>query len=142
MIKSFLTEGRMMSQYFSCRSSSFCIVWSSKTKSGSLKTFLMSFKVPLTSPFLLREGLGKDQLVCTLAACMTIMHGAKIVTFVALGFDYGEFGWRIAGMIVGVVLGSWVGTKLRRYASERVFRRTFKLLLTALGLRMLVIALF
>jgi uncharacterized membrane protein YfcA len=44
-------------------------------------------------------------------------------------------------MVLAVILGSWVGTKLRGHLPDAVLRRTLKWLITVLAVRMVVGAL-
>ena len=96
---------------------------------------------PLNMPILLREGLSKDQIVVTASALMTIVHLAKILTFGVLGFAFGSYLTLMMGMVGAVIAGSYVGTKLRARVSEELFKNVFKILITALALRMIIKAL-
>ena len=110
---------------------------------GALQTFLSLFvgaAGPLISPLLLRGGLPRDRLVVTHGAMMTVLHGFKLVTFVVLGFSFLPYLELLAGMLVAVTAGSWVGTRLRGRLPEERFRQAFKVLLTLLALRLLLAA--
>lgn len=96
---------------------------------------------PLNMPFLLREGLSKDQIVVTGSALMTIVHLAKILTFGFLGFAFSDYLPLMVGMVVAVIAGSFVGTKLRARVPEQLFKNIFKILITVLALRMIIRAL-
>ncbi len=52
-----------------------------------------------------------------------------------LGFAYWQL---ITGMALGAVAGSWVGTQLRDYVPERIFRLGAKALITILCARMIL----
>lgn len=93
---------------------------------------------PLNMPFLLREELGRDRTVITHSVQMTAMHLLKVLTFELLGFAFAPYLQLIAGMTAGAVLGSWVGTKLRPFVPEQLFRHGIRILITLLALRMLV----
>ena len=44
----------------------------------------------------------------------------------------------VIGMTAGAILGSWVGTKVRAYVPENVFRHGVRILITVLAVRMLL----
>lgn len=107
----------------------------------AILTLFVGATGPLNMPFLLREGLSKDQIVVTGSALMTIVHLAKILTFGFLGFAFSNYLPLMAGMVVAVVIGSFVGTKLRAHVPELLFKNIFKFLITFLAIRMIVRAL-
>ncbi|WP_303721947.1 sulfite exporter TauE/SafE family protein [Malonomonas rubra] len=96
---------------------------------------------PLNMPILLREGLSKDQIVVTASALMTLVHLAKIITFGFIGFAFASYLQLMVGMVIAVIAGSFVGTKLRSKIPEQLFKNIFKLLITVLALRMIIRAL-
>ena len=111
---------------------------------GAVQTALSLFvgaTGPLTNAFLLREDLPRDRLVNTAAIVMMVTHLLKVLVFGFLGFAFAPHLPLIAGMIVAVSLGSYVGTRLRGRLSETLFRRIFKGAVTVLALRMTVNAL-
>lgn len=111
---------------------------------GFVQAFLTLFvgaTGPLNMPFLLRAGLGRDQLVVTAAAFMTVVHLVKIVTFGLLGFAFGSYALLMLLMVVAVISGSWAGTRLRHKVPEQLFVRVFKVLISLLALRMMLRAL-
>lgn len=111
---------------------------------GGVVTFLSMFvgaTGPLSAPFFLREGLERDELVCTHATCMTSVHAFKVAGFFAVGFALGPHALLLAGMLLASTLGSWVGTRYRGRLDERVFKRVFKWLVTVLGAKLVVEAL-
>jgi len=110
---------------------------------GAAQTFVSLFvgvAAPVNKPFLIRDRLTHDQRVVTHAVQVTALHLWKLAVFVALGFAFGDYALLIAAMAVAAVLGSWVGTHIRRYLPERPMRLFIKLLLTAVALRLLVLA--
>jgi uncharacterized protein len=108
---------------------------------GAIQTFISLFvgaSGPMTTPFLLREGLPRDRIVVTHGALMTAVHLLKILTFSILGFAFSEYLYLMAGMVVSVTAGSYVGTRLRSHVSEVFFRKLFRVIVTLLALRMIV----
>jgi uncharacterized membrane protein YfcA len=111
---------------------------------GIVQAFLTLFvgaTGPLNMPFLMRAGLTKDQLVVTAAAFMTIVHLVKIITFGLLGFTFAPYLGLMVWMVLAVIAGSYVGTKLRHKVPEQLFLKVFKLLISLLAVRMIVKAL-
>lgn len=111
---------------------------------GAFQTYVSLFlgaTGPLASPFLLRRGLAKDELVVTLGTVMIAIHVFKLVAFAVAGFVFAPYWSLIGGMMLAVVLGSWVGTRLRGHLPEAALRRTLKWLITLLAVRMIVGAL-
>ena len=107
---------------------------------GAVQTFLSLFVGavgPLASPFLIRDNLSRDEFVVTNASFAATFHTLKALVFAFAGFSVTAFAVEIGCMIVAVILGSYVGMKLRGTVSEAVFKRLLKILLTILSLRMI-----
>jgi len=107
---------------------------------GAVQTALSMFlgaTGPLSAPLLLQAGLSKDGLVATHAAMMTVKHGLKVLAFALLGFSLRHYAGLALGLIAGVTLGSWAGTKLRSRIPEERFRKLLRWVLTLLALRMI-----
>lgn len=108
---------------------------------GAVQTFVSLFvgaAGPLVSPLLLREGYEHHRVVATHGAMMTLLHTMKTITFVLLGFSFASWWPLLAGMILAVTAGSWVGNRLRHRLPEAKLRFAFKILLTALAVRLLL----
>lgn len=108
---------------------------------GAFQTALSLFigiAGPLNMPFLLRENLGRDRTVITHSVQMTAMHLLKVVTLGILGFAFWPYWKLVVGMVVAASAGSWLGTKLRGYVPENVFRQGIKILITILAFRMIL----
>ncbi len=103
-------------------------------------TLFVGASGPLNMPVLLRHGLTSNQAVATMAALMTTVHLVKIVIFGLIGFAFSSYLPLIAGMVVSVTAGSWVGTRIRRRTPGDFLRGAIKLLLTVLALRMIWMA--
>jgi uncharacterized membrane protein YfcA len=92
---------------------------------------------PLIAPFFLREGLNKEAIIATKAICQVHIHVIKIVAFGAVGFQFAEHWTLLAPMAVAVVAGTYTGKLILGRLSEKWFRWIYKIVLTALALRML-----
>jgi uncharacterized membrane protein YfcA len=91
---------------------------------------------PFIAPFFLGLGLTRFELIGTTAACQASGHLAKLVLFGTGGFEFGVHAPLYLGMIVAVVLGTSLGTKLLEYIPEERFPAIFKTALTLVALRL------
>ncbi|MGY0215886.1 sulfite exporter TauE/SafE family protein [Endozoicomonadaceae bacterium StTr2] len=94
---------------------------------------------PLSSAFLSRQGLDRDPLITTVAAYMTVTHGLKVIAFGVLGLDLTTYIPLIIAMSLSVIVASWIGTRLRRYVPEVSFQMLFKVIITLLAIRLIVL---
>jgi uncharacterized membrane protein YfcA len=94
---------------------------------------------PLGAAILARRNQLRDWLVVNTAVYMTLNHGARVAAFVLVGFSFAPW-WPLTGaMVMAGILGSWVGTRLRRHIPQANFQLWFRLLVTLLALRMIVL---
>ncbi|HBQ21851.1 MAG: hypothetical protein A2Z91_05620 [Deltaproteobacteria bacterium GWA2_38_16] len=110
---------------------------------GMVMSFLALFvgaTGPLQAPFYLREGLRKEALIATKAACQTFQHFLKIVTFMALGFVMTPYLLLIGGMLLASFIGSLCGKLILKKASEGLFMWLFRSVITLLAIRMILVA--
>jgi len=96
---------------------------------------------PLANASLMRLGCEHDEVVTTVAAQMSVTHLIKIFAFAALGVSIWPLWPMMLGMSIGVVLGSWVGTRSRKKLDAALAKKLIKGLLTLLALRMIGITL-
>lgn len=92
---------------------------------------------PLTTAILSKQITDKEAIVATNATFMLISHVAKIAVFGLVGFAYHTYLWVMVCMVVGAILGSWLGTKARRKIDNDLFAKILKWLLTVLAANML-----
>jgi uncharacterized membrane protein YfcA len=95
----------------------------------------------LLAPFVASAAPDRYNHAATLGALMTIAHIAKLAAFGFIGFAIGSFVPLMAAMIVTGALGNWLGEAALGYTSEQRFRLILQLVLTALGLRLIWMAL-
>ena len=95
---------------------------------------------PLVSSFLSPKKLGRERVVATLAACMTIQHGLKGIAFGVLGFYFQPWIPVIVIMIATGFLGTLLGRRILKKLPERLFSRLFRIVLTVLAGRLLYLA--
>ncbi len=92
---------------------------------------------PVTSPFFRAVTATHAAFVATAAAAQVVAHSSKIVAFGLDGFPIGDYLGLIAIGAAGVTMGSLVGTRLLGGADEAQLALLFKVVLTALALRMI-----
>ncbi len=95
----------------------------------------------LMGAFFLREKLGREGLIGTQACCQVIVHFAKVVTFVLLGFAVSQYASLLIAMTLASFLGNYIATFLLEKIPEAVFLKVFKILVTILAVRMVLAAL-
>ena len=92
---------------------------------------------PLTMTLLLKDYEDKDKVVATSAALMSITHILKVFVFIYFGFVFFDYIQIIIAMIIGAILGSWAGTKLRNKIDGKKFTVILKILLSFLALKII-----
>jgi uncharacterized membrane protein YfcA len=104
---------------------------------GSIITMFVGATGPLVAPF--SAGLSPDrhQVVATHAVLMTIQHGLKIAAFGMLGFAFWPYVPLLTGMLVCGFFGNMAGRRVLTRMPEKHFRLVFRLVLSALALRLL-----
>jgi uncharacterized membrane protein YfcA len=93
---------------------------------------------PALAPFLMHRTLNRDQLVTTQAACVGCIDTMKVLWFVAFGFALRTHLALILGLVAAVVIGSFLGTKFRRFVSEQWFRPMLRWVITISAVHVLV----
>lgn len=96
---------------------------------------------PLSMTLLLKDYKNRDKVVATSAALMSISHILKVFVFIYFGFVFFDYLGIIATMIIGAILGSLAGTKLRNKIDGKRFTFLLKILLSALAIK-LILSLF
>lgn len=93
---------------------------------------------PLTMALLLKEYDDKNKVVATAALLMSITHCMKVLVFVYFGFMFSEYIDVITIMVLGVILGSYISTKLRDKIDGKKLLFVIKILLTILALKLII----
>jgi uncharacterized membrane protein YfcA len=68
---------------------------------------------------------------------MAWSHALKLLTYGVIGFKFSQYSVLLVYMVGGALIGSLLGTSLRKRISNLWFNRILKLLLTVLALRMI-----
>ncbi|MEH6346768.1 MAG: sulfite exporter TauE/SafE family protein [Bermanella sp.] len=95
---------------------------------------------PLGNALLLKKGLGKEAIIASNAFIMLASHLVKIVFFSLLGVQLITHAKLIITLSLAAIAGSYIGSFFRHSLPEKIFFPLFKILLTLLALRMLVLA--
>jgi uncharacterized protein len=107
---------------------------------GFVTTFLgvfVSATGTLLAPFIASAAPDRRNHAATLGTLMMISHIAKLAAFGFIGFAVASFVPLMAVMIATGALGNRLGEYALDRTSEQRFRLVFKLILTAMGLRLL-----
>ena len=110
---------------------------------GFLMTFLgmfISATGTLLAPFIAAAAPDRRNLIATTGGLMGIVHVAKLVAFGFLGVGFGGYAPLLAAMIATSFAGTWLAKMALDRIPEQLFRIVFKIILTALALRLIWIA--
>jgi uncharacterized membrane protein YfcA len=91
---------------------------------------------PFIAPFFLGIGLTRFELIGTKAACQATGHLAKMILFGIAGFGFLSFGPLMFAMVVCVIAGTWLGTRLLHRIDDDRFTQLYKLTLTGVAFRL------
>ena len=97
---------------------------------------------PLGAAVLLRRNGERDWLVVNTAVYMTLNHLLRVCAFFAIGFSFAPWWPLVTGMVAAGIIGSWVGTRLRKWVPQRDFHKWFRVLVSLLAVRMIALALW
>ena len=107
---------------------------------GFAMTFLgifISATGSLLAPFVAGATEDRRYMPPTLSFLMSIVHIAKLAAFGALGIGVGAYLPLIGAMIAVSMAGNYVGSRTLDRVPERAFRIVFRIVVTALGIRLL-----
>jgi uncharacterized membrane protein YfcA len=128
---------------WSGRFSSFVSQYESYYLIGLLQTglgLIVGATGPLSLAVLTKHLGSKDQIIATSSMFMTISHLAKIPVFMVIGISLFDHFNIVIFMIVGAVLGSFIGTSLRLATNNEALILVIKILLSLMAVRMLIVA--
>ncbi len=97
---------------------------------------------PLGNALLLSKGLNKEAIVASNAVIMLLSHLVKIFFFSLMGVQLWHYAELLSYLCLAAILGSYVGSFFRKKLPEKIFFPLFKILLTGLAIRMLVLAFY
>jgi uncharacterized protein len=94
---------------------------------------------PLIAPFFLGLGLTRHQIIGSKAACQAQGHLAKIIVFGMAGFAWSDYSLLLGLTVLAVVGGTVVGSRILDRVNERTFVVLYKVTLTLIAIRMVLI---
>ena len=97
---------------------------------------------PVVSPFYRSVTVSHQAFVATAGTTQILSHLAKVVGFGLGGFEFREHVDFIAVAVVGVLIGTWVGTRLLHRANEQMLAVLFRVTLTVLAVRLIFISIW
>lgn len=93
---------------------------------------------PITSPFFRAVTATHTAFVATAAATQVAAHSSKLIAFSTSGWRIADHVDTIAVGVIGVVVGTWIGTRLLDRIPTTRLDLVFKVVLTGLAARLLV----
>lgn len=93
---------------------------------------------PLATTLLVKDYNDKDVVVATAAALMSITHMLKVFAFMIFGFVFFDYIGILTAMIIGAIIGSYAGTKLRDKIDGKKFMMVLKVLLSLMAIKLIV----
>ena len=115
--------------------------WLTGFVSSFLGLFIGAVGVLVGAVFMTEKNLDKKMMVASQAACQTLVHFAKVVVFVYLGFQVGPWMGLLFGLILTTLAGSYVGTRILDRIPQALFLKIFKGLIVILSLRLVFLGL-
>ena len=94
---------------------------------------------PILGVFVIRKDLKKENVVATLGFFGVVSNIAKIAGFTLIGFSYQSYGIAVLCMIPAVIVGTRLGRLALDKINERIFLMIFRIILLALGLKLIVV---
>jgi len=91
----------------------------------------------LLQAVMLKTGLDKMQVTATLAAALLAQGVMKIAAYSLVGFDYLVWWPQIAVTLAAGLAGTWAGRRLQHGIDEKIFRWTYRVLVSAYAVRLL-----
>lgn len=92
---------------------------------------------PLVAGFVHRGDYDKLTHTATFATCMTFQHCLKGVVFIGVGFAFWQWLPFVATMIASGAVGSWLGLKALNRIPAHHFKRIFRIVITAMAIRLI-----
>jgi len=94
---------------------------------------------PFIATFFVRNDVSKEELVATKAACQAVTHLLKILLFGFIGINIFAHWQILLYLCLAVIAGTILGKKILHKISDQVFRKIFKIILTLIALRIVVL---
>ena len=109
---------------------------------SGLVTVFIGASGPLIAPFFIDRGLTKENMIATKAACQAVGHLGKMPIFIIFfGVDYMQQWPVLLPLVVAVYFGTRIGKKLLGSLSPDLFKKLFKIALTLIAIRLVIVEL-
>lgn len=76
-------------------------------------------------------------VVSTGALLMTVVHFAKLLVYISMGFAFSDYWQLLVMMVIMATLGSWLGTKLRHKINVVWLKKSLPWVLTILAVQLI-----
>jgi len=93
---------------------------------------------PLTLTKLHKDYKEKNKVVATSALLMSITHCMKVIVFIYFGFVFFDYLEIIIVMSLGVIIGSYIGTKIRNKVDGQKLLFLIKIVLSLLAIKLIM----
>jgi uncharacterized membrane protein YfcA len=103
---------------------------------GAFTTMFVGATGPLIAPFVGAATDDRHKVVATHGMLMTFQHGFKCIAFGIVGFAFAPYIALLAGMLAFGFLGTVCGRHVLLRMREDIFRIGFRIVLTALAIRL------
>jgi len=91
---------------------------------------------PILSPFFLRNDFSRHEIIANKSYFQGLVHLSKIPVFLYLGFNYLEY-WRlILVLLIGGIIGTYIGIKILNKVSQEHFIKVFKSILFLVAIKL------
>ena len=109
---------------------------------SGLVTVFIGVAGPLIAPFFIDRNLTKESVVATKAACQAMGHLGKMPIFIIFfGVDYLQQWPVLLPLVIAVYFGTRIGKKFLGSLSADLFRKLFKIALTLIAVRLVIVEL-
>ena len=109
---------------------------------SGLVTVFIGASGPLIAPFFIDRDLTKENIIATKAACQAMGHLGKMPIFIIFfGVDYLQQWPVLLPLVVAVYFGTRIGKKLLGSLSPDLFKKLFKIALTLIAIRLVIVEL-
>lgn len=107
---------------------------------SGLVTVFIGAAGPLIAPFFISKEIKKESVIATKAACQAIGHLGKMPIFIFLfGVDYFEDWSVILPLILAVFIGTKFGKSMLGKLPEATFKKLFRIALTLIAIRLIIL---
>ncbi|MGY9000514.1 MAG: TSUP family transporter [Rhodospirillales bacterium] len=103
---------------------------------GAFTTMFVGATGPVIAPFVIAASKGRKEIVATHAACMTIQHAFKIITFGFIGFVFSPYIPLLIGLLLFGFGGTFFGKLLLNRLPENLFSILLKIILTLMAFKL------